>query len=101
MGGDPIRVFGDGVQSRDFTYVSDAVDAAVAAGSRSVPGNFYNIAGGSHATINEVIDTLGRLLDREIAVEYGSPVPGDVRDTHASIERARTDLGYEPAVVGT
>ena len=98
LGGDPIGIFGDGVQSRDFTYVSDAVDATVAAGSRSVPGNFYNIAGGSPSTINEVIDTLAGLLDREIAVGYGSPVPGDVRDTHAKIERARADLGYEPKV---
>ena len=98
LDGDPIRVFGDGSQSRDFTYVSDAVDATVAAGSRAVPGNVYNIAGGSHSTISEVIDTLGGLLDREIPVEHGAPVPGDVRDTHASIERARTDLGYEPRV---
>ena len=90
LDGDPIRVFGDGSQSRDFTYVSDAVDATVAAGSRAVPGIVYNIAGGSHSTISEVIDTLAGLLDREIAVEYGEPVPGDVRDTHASIERART-----------
>ncbi len=58
LDGDPITVLGDGAQSRDFTYVSDAVDATVAAGSRSVPGEVYNVAGGSHATINQVVDAL-------------------------------------------
>ena len=63
-----------------------------------MPGQIYNVAGGSQATINQVVDALGILLDREIAVAYGAPAPGDVRNTHASVEKARRDLGYQPKV---
>jgi UDP-glucuronate 4-epimerase len=96
--GDPLRVFGDGGQSRSFTYVDDAVDATIAAAKRGVPGEAYNVAGGSQATVLDVISTLERLLDRQIAVEHLPPVPGDARKTGADTTAARRDLGFEPRV---
>ena len=59
-----IEVFGDGLQSRDFTYVDDAVSATIAAAERGRPGEAYNVAGGAQATVLEVIELLGELLGR-------------------------------------
>ena len=91
-----IEVYGDGGQQRDFTYVGDAVAATVAAGERGVPGSVYNIAGGNHATVVEVIRTLGRLIGHELAVEHLPVVVGDARKTGADIHRAQAELDYAP-----
>jgi UDP-glucuronate 4-epimerase len=93
-----IAVFGDGLQERDFTYVSDAVEATVAAGDRGEPGGAYNVAGGNAATVAQVIETLGHLLGGELAIDYQPAVIGDARKTGADTGRAREDLGYSPAV---
>jgi UDP-glucuronate 4-epimerase len=95
---EPIEVFGDGLQERDFTYVDDAVSATIAAGSRGRPGAVYNIAGGNHATVNQVIEILGGLLGRELAVDRLPAVVGDARKTGADVSRAQSDLGYAPRV---
>ncbi len=95
---DPIEIFGDGKQSRDFTFVEDAVTATIAAGLRGRPGQAYNIAGGSQATVLEVIETLSGLLGEEVAVEHLPSVPGDARHTSASIDKAAADLAYSPQV---
>jgi UDP-glucuronate 4-epimerase len=91
-----IEVFGDGLQSRDFTYVDDAVGATIAAAERGRPGEVYNVAGGAQATVLEVIEILGELLGRIVPVRHLPPVPGDARHTGADIEKARGDLGYTP-----
>jgi UDP-glucuronate 4-epimerase len=91
-----IEVFGDGLQSRDFTYVDDAVGATIAAAERGRPGEIYNVAGGAQATVLEVIEILGELLGRSVPVRHLPPVPGDARHTGADIEKARGDLGYAP-----
>jgi UDP-glucuronate 4-epimerase len=96
--GEPLRVFGDGLQSRSFTYVEDAADATIAAARRGVPGEAYNVAGGSQATVLDVISILERLLDRKIAVEHLPAVLGDARKTGADTTAARRDLAYEPRV---
>jgi UDP-glucuronate 4-epimerase len=93
-----IEVFGDGEQSRDFTYVEDAVGATIAAASRGRPGAVYNVAGGSQATVGEVIERLEELLGRDVRVRHLPPVPGDARHTSADIASARSDLGYAPSV---
>lgn len=98
LDGEPIAVFGDGLQERDFTYVSDAVAATIAAGERGTPGGAYNIAGGNAATVAGVIDTLGRLLGEELAVDHQAVVTGDARKTGADTSSAREDLGYRPEV---
>jgi nucleoside-diphosphate-sugar epimerase len=94
--GGTIEVFGDGLQERDFTYVADAVSATVAAGSRGEPGGVYNVAGGNHATVAEVLETLGELLGDTPAIKHEAPVIGDARKTGADTTRAREVLGYEP-----
>jgi UDP-glucuronate 4-epimerase len=94
--GGTIEVFGDGLQERDFTYVADAVDATVAAGSRGEPGTVYNVAGGNHATVAEVLEILGELLGEAPAVKHGEPVIGDARKTGADTTRAREELDYAP-----
>jgi nucleoside-diphosphate-sugar epimerase len=94
----PIELFGDGEQRRDFTYVADAVAATMAAGERGEPGAVYNIAGGNSATVNEVIATIGELAGGDLAVNRGDAVIGDARRTGADTTLARERLGYEPAV---
>jgi nucleoside-diphosphate-sugar epimerase len=93
-----IEVFGDGLQSRDFTFVDDAVGATIAAADTGRPGEIYNIAGGAQATVLEVIEILGELLGRRVPVRHLPPVPGDARHTGADIEKARGDLSYAPRI---
>jgi nucleoside-diphosphate-sugar epimerase len=91
-----IEVFGDGLQSRDFTYVDDAVGATIAAAKKGRPGEVYNVAGGAQASVLEVIEILGELLGRGVPVRHLPPVPGDARHTGADIKKARDELGYAP-----
>jgi nucleoside-diphosphate-sugar epimerase len=98
LGERPLKVLGDGRQSRDFTYVGDAVAATLAAATSGVPGRTYNVAGGCQATVLEVIGSLERLLGRTLEREHLDPVPGDPRKTGADISAARRDLDYVPAV---
>ncbi len=94
--GQEVEIFGDGLQSRDFTYVDDVVSATVAAAEHGRPGEVYNVAGGAQATVLEVLDLLGGLLDNEVAIRHLEAVPGDARHTGASTEKARRDLDYVP-----
>ncbi len=98
--GKPLPVFGDGTQSRDFTYVSNVVRGNLLALIRPhIDGRVYNIATGKRIHLNELIETLRRLLpDRTLEVTYLPPRKGDIKHSLASIERARSDLGYEPVV---
>jgi nucleoside-diphosphate-sugar epimerase len=96
--GEPITVYGDGEQTRDFTFVADAVDATIAASTRGVPGRVYNIGGGSRVTINEVFEMIGRVSGRRPLITAGSVQKGDMRHTYADTRLARTDLGFAPAV---
>jgi len=94
----PIGVYGDGEQTRDFTYIADAVEANLAAAERGVPGRAYNVGGGSRVSVNHVLETLGRIAGKAPEVTHGAPQPGDPRDTGADIARARADLGWSPQV---
>ena len=96
--GDPIVLYGDGEQTRDFTFVTDAVAATIAAGERGVPGRAYNIGGGSRVTVNDVLKIVERLVGRPVLVRREPAQKGDMRDTHADTTLARTDLGFAPAV---
>ena len=95
--GQEIGVFGDGRQLRDFTYVGDIVAATLLAAEHGEPGDTYNIASGSPYPLLEVLDQLGAVLDVELRLRFDPVQVGDVRDTWASIERARDQLGYQPA----
>jgi nucleoside-diphosphate-sugar epimerase len=96
--GEPITLYGDGEQTRDFTFVHDAVSATIAAGTRGVPGRVYNIGGGSRVSVNEVIDMIGRVSGRRPLVNGDSAQKGDMRHTYADTTLARTDLGFAPSV---
>jgi UDP-glucose 4-epimerase len=96
--GQPIAVYGDGEQTRDFTFVDDAVSATVAAGSRGVAGRVYNIGGGSRVSINHVLDMVGRVAGRSPIIDRQPAQKGDMRHTYADTGLARTDLGFRPTV---
>ena len=98
LGGEPIVVYGDGEQTRDFTFVADAVGATEAAAIRGVPGRVYNIGGGSRVSVNEVIEMIGRVSGRRPLVTVDAAQKGDMRHTYADTWLARTDLGYDPKV---
>ena len=99
LGGDPTIVFGDGEQTRDFTYVADIVAATRAAATApAVIGQAYNVGGGSRVSLKTVIDLLGTLAGHPVPIVHAPAQHGDVRDTAAAIELARRDLAYEPAV---
>lgn len=95
--GQTITLFGDGDQSRDFTFVEDAVTATMAAGDRGRPGAVYNIGGGSRVTINDVLRLIEQLTGRPLDVRRQPAEKGDMRDTFADTSRARADLGFAPS----
>jgi UDP-glucose 4-epimerase len=90
-------VFGDGEQSRDFTYVENVTEATLlAANAEGVSGMAFNVACGERTSLNAIIAGLRELTGREIAPIHEDPRPGDVRHSLADISRAREELGYEP-----
>jgi nucleoside-diphosphate-sugar epimerase len=93
-----IEIFGDGEQTREFTYVSDAVDGTVKAASADVVGQVINLGGGSRVSVNRVIDTLEEISGIEARRMYLPAAPGDPRHTGASINQARDRLAWEPRV---
>jgi UDP-glucose 4-epimerase len=94
----PITLYGDGTQTRDFTFVTDAVAGTIAAAERGVPGRAYNIGGGSRVSVNDVLVILERLAGHLLDVAREGSQKGDVRDTHADTSLARAELGFAPAV---
>ena len=96
--GEPIAVYGDGEQTRDFTFVQDIVSANIAAATKGVPGRVYNIGGGSRVSVNEVLDLIGRIAKRRPVVRVDAVQKGDMRHTYADTSLARADLGFAPTV---
>jgi UDP-glucose 4-epimerase len=96
--GEPITVYGDGEQTRDFTFVADAVSATIAAGTVGTPGRVYNIGGGSRVSINQVLDIIGRVAGRRPLITVDSAQKGDMRHTYADTALARRDLAFAPIV---
>jgi nucleoside-diphosphate-sugar epimerase len=94
----PIAVYGDGEQTRDFTYVTDAVEANWLALDSPAIGQVFNIGGGSRSSLNQVLASLEEILGRPIRRERRPPQPGDVRHTWADTSRARSILGFFPRV---
>lgn len=94
--GDPIRIFGDGLQHRDMTYVGDAVAATVAAAKLGQPGRIYNVASSSPQSLLDILRELQDVLGVELRLEHEERQAGDVRDTWGDIECARRELGYAP-----
>ncbi len=94
--GEPITLYGDGEQTRDFTFVEDAVAATIAAGGQGRPGAVYNIGGGSRVSMNEVLELIGRVTGKTLNVRREVAQKGDMRDTFADTTQARTELGWAP-----
>jgi UDP-glucose 4-epimerase len=95
--GEPITLYGDGEQTRDFTFVQDAVQATASAGTRGVPGRVYNIGGGSRVSMNDVLELIGRVAGRRPHVAIDPVQKGDMRHTYADTSLAKADLGFKPA----
>ena len=91
-------VFGDGGQTRDFTYVGDVVEANMLAIGADVAGEVINIGGGSRITLNELISKTERVMGKRVVVRHGEGQKGDARDTLADVTRAQRLLGWSPAV---
>jgi nucleoside-diphosphate-sugar epimerase len=94
-----IPIYGDGQQTRDFTFVSDAIAANLAAAT--VPeavGEVFNIGGGSRVVLAEVLDTMAEIVGKAIRKNYISKAMGDARHTAADVSKARQILGYQPQV---
>ena len=95
--GRSIQVNGDGLQTRDFTFVGDIVSGMVAAVD-APDGAILNLGGGSRVTLREALDVLADVTGKKLDLRFGEKQAGDVLDTWASIDRAREQIGYEPAV---
>lgn len=94
--GHPVEIYGDGNQTRDFTFVGDVVEATLAAATRGAVGTTYNIGGGHRRRLADVLDAVEVVVGRPLIREYREAQKGDVSDTAAGIGRAQSDLGFAP-----
>ncbi len=94
--GEPIIVFGNGMQTRDFTYVADIVAATVAAASAPVVGETFNIGGGDSITLNDLLDLVAAVTRKPLVIERRAPQAGDAPHTWADTSRAAALLNYTP-----
>ncbi len=95
--GREITVFGDGSQTRDFTFIDDILAANLAAADRGRPGEVYNVGGGHREKLLDVIRTMEEVAGRPAVIRRTAPEKGDVPDTFADIAKARAELGFAPA----
>lgn len=98
LDGDQPVIYGDGEQSRDFTFIENAIQANILAAEKNVSGEVFNVGCGVRKTVNELVETLNDLLRSNVEPQYDSPRPGDVRHSHADISKARNMLGYDPEI---
>jgi UDP-glucose 4-epimerase len=97
--GEPVTIYGDGEQSRDFTFVDNVVAAnLLAADAPGIGGEILNVATGASVTVNALADALGELLDKPVEKSYEPAREGDVLASWADVSEARRLLGYEPEV---
>jgi nucleoside-diphosphate-sugar epimerase len=94
--GGTFELYGDGAQSRGFTYIDDVVSATVAAMEQGAKGGTFNVGGGAEATLLETIAMLEGFAGRTLDLAAGPAVPGDQRRTSADTTRIRRELGWEP-----
>jgi UDP-glucose 4-epimerase len=92
-------IYGDGEQTRDFTYIANVVDGVLrACAAADAPGEVINVATGGRVSLNELLRTMNRIVGTNIEAIYKDPREGDVRDSQADISKARRLLGYTPLV---
>lgn len=98
LAGREYRMFGNGEQTRDFTFIDDIVQANIDASQRGRAGGVYNVGGGTRISMNDVIRILEGIAGRKANIRYEGREHGDVTHTGASVEAARRDFGYAPRV---
>ena len=92
-------IYGDGLQSRDFTYVQDVVEAnLLACAVPGVAGQVFNVACGDRITVNSMLQQINKITGKDIAPIYADPRPGDIEHSQADITRAKEHLGYQPKI---
>ncbi|MDI6811325.1 MAG: GDP-mannose 4,6-dehydratase [archaeon] len=96
--GDEITVFGDGTQTRDFTFVDDAVEATILASGNDIVGEVFNVGGGSRISVNELIGMMQNIIGEKARLKYIEKQKGDVRDTLADVNKAEKELGWIPVI---
>jgi UDP-glucose 4-epimerase len=94
----PIQIFGDGNQTRDFTFVADTVRANMLAAERGIPGEIYNIAGGSNVSPRQVIEALTEITGLTPKISWEDAKKGDPRHTLADVSKAKDRLGFTSQV---
>ncbi len=98
LNGEEFAIFGDGNQTRDFTYIDDVTEANLLAARGEIQGRAFNIGGGSRISVNDLIKLISKLLNKEAKITYVQEQKGDVRHTLAHIELAEKELGWQPQV---
>ncbi len=96
LNNEDITIFGDGTQTRDFTYIDDAVEANILAADNNLAGEVFNVGGGSRISVNELIKRIEEITGRKARLKYIEEQKGDVRDTLADISEAKELLGWTP-----
>jgi len=97
--GEQPTIYGNGEQSRDFTFVKNVINAnLLAAKTEGISGNIINIACASRITVNKLVEQLNEILGTHISPLYAEPRPGDILHSLADISKAKKLLGYEPEV---
>jgi len=96
--GGRIQVYGDGRQTRDFTFVDDIVTATRAAAETGRPGCVYNVGGGERVALKDVLERIARITGKTLDIVREETQKGDMRDTHAATEAARRDLAFRSSV---
>ncbi|MBN1255109.1 MAG: SDR family oxidoreductase [Deltaproteobacteria bacterium] len=99
LGKKPLTIFGDGEQSRDFSFVANVVQAnLLACEAEGVAGETFNVGCGDRISLNQLVKELQTIVDADLKVEYTEPRPGDVKHSLASIKKAQKLMGYDPTV---
>ena len=93
-----IAVFGDGQQTRDFTYIDDIIWANLSSIENGIPGETYNIGGGTQRKLADIIPILEKISQSKVKIRFEASQKGDVRHTYADIQKAKNDLDYTPKI---
>lgn len=91
----PPVIYGDGLQTRDFTFIDDVIKINILAAESDVTG-IFNVAGGKQISINEIAKTIMRLCNKNLEIEYKEARPGDIKHSLADISKAKEKFGYTP-----
>ncbi|EKQ54508.1 MAG: nucleoside-diphosphate-sugar epimerase [Methanobacterium sp. Maddingley MBC34] len=95
---DNLKVFGDGEQTRDFTYINDVVEALILSAEKDVKGEIFNVGGGSRISVNNLIKEIENISGNKTKIQYFGKVKGDVRDTAADLRKINKILGWQPKI---